>query len=119
VSDTLIQNITTESFSTEHGETITQALFRQEILSHGIVGPPGPAGADGSSAAMPWHEDVFVLGGNQTVFTLSQLPANGSVSLYVNGLRQTSDNFTVVGLVVTVTGFIPGSGDSVELAYQG
>lgn len=124
MSDVLIQQVTTESLSTSNGDTVVHEIVVTELLSQGIVGPPGPqgpvgpAGAPGSGTSVPWHEDVFTLGGNQTVFVLSTTPAANTVSMYVNGLRQTNDNFTVAGSTVTVTGFVPGGGDVLEFVYQ-
>ena len=124
MTDVLIQQVTTESLSTSNGDTVVHEIVVTELLSQGIVGPPGPqgpvgpAGAPGSGTSVPWHEDVFTLGGNQTVFVLSTTPAANTVSMYVNGLRQTNDNFVVAGSSVTVTGFTPTTGDRVTFMFQ-
>lgn len=116
MSDTLIINTTSDILLQEGTEGT--------ILSQGIVGPPGPAGPPGPpgppgvGTSSPWQETVFVLAGNQTVFTLPATPAPSTVSMFTNGLRETNSNFSVVGNVVTVTGFLPTSGDTVGFVYQ-
>ena len=122
--DTLIQHVTTESFSTSTGETVRHEIVRTEILSQGINGSPGPVGPAGATgppgtgSLVPWQENAFTLSGNQTVFVLSTTPATQTVALFVNGLRQTGDNFTVVGSTVTITGFVPGADDVVDIFFQ-
>lgn len=122
MADTLIQEITEETLSvTSTGETVVLNITHSEILEGGSIGPPGPAGPQGppgTGTAVPWQEDVFSLGGNQTVFTLSSTPAASTISLFINGLRQTNDNFSVVGTTLTVTGFTPTTGDTVDIVYQ-
>lgn len=91
---------------------------RVEILSVGVMGPPGPAGEPGASANDPWHEDVFSLSGNQTVFVLAEAPRTGTTRMFVNGLYQASSNFSVLDDTVTVTGFTPTTDDEVSFVYQ-
>ena len=122
--DTLIQHVTHETFTSGTGETVLHEIVRTEILSQGIMGPPGPVGPAGATgppgtgSSVPWQEDVFTLSGDQTVFMLSSLPATQTVALFVNGLRQTGDNFTVLGSSVIVTGFVPSTDDVVDIFYQ-
>ena len=122
--DTLIQQVTQESFSTSTGETVLHEIVTTELISQWTVGPAGPpgpigpAGPPGTGSSVPWLENVFTLSGNQTVFVLSAPPATQTVALFVNGLRQSGNNFTVVGSTVTVTGFVPTTDDEVAIFYQ-
>lgn len=95
--------------------TIADGGTQITLTSSGVQGPAGPPG---SGASLPWVEDHFVLNADQTVFPLSQTPFAGSMSLFVNGLRQSKNTFTVAGMAVAVTGFVPTSGDVVDFSYQ-
>ena len=87
-------------------------FFRDEVRPS--VGPPPPG--VGAGTPSPWQADVFTLSGPQTVFTLSGIPTGG-VALFVNGMWQTQNTFTVSGAVATITGFTPDAGDTVEFLY--
>ena len=98
--------------------SIVQPVTRLMSLAvQGPQGPPGPPGT-GTGGSAPWQEAVFVLASNQTVFVLPTTPAVGSVSFFTNGLRETNSNFVVTGTTLTVTGFVPGAGDTVHIIYQ-
>lgn len=146
--DTLIQNISYESFSTSNGDTVLIETIDTDIVSEVAIGPPGPVGPEGplgpagpqgvpgptgpqgptgpvgppgppgTGTAVPSQEAVFVLAAPQTVFTLPTTPGAGTVSLFTNGLRETNSNFSVSGNVVTITGYTPTNGDTITITFQ-
>jgi hypothetical protein len=63
-------------------------------------------------------EDIFQLAGNQTLFNLTKTPRTNSVFFYVNGLKQRFSAFSVTNSTISVTDFIPTSGDTVIFEYQ-
>lgn len=65
-----------------------------------------------------YAEDSFSLSAPQNVFTLTHNPVINSVKLYVNGMLQSSNNFTVFSQTVTVTGFSLVSGDYITISYE-
>lgn len=62
--------------------------------------------------------ESFMLGGNQTVFTLSHTPVSNSLHMYVNGLLQLSSNYSISGATITVTGFTPTTNDEIAFSYR-
>ena len=46
--DTLIQQVTQESFSTSMGDTVLHEIVTTELISQGVMGPRGPAGPPGA-----------------------------------------------------------------------
>lgn len=70
-----------------------------------------------STASIVEVEDVYELTGNTTVFNLSNNPIPSTVNLFVNGLLQKKANFSLVGTVLTVTGFIPTNLDHILIKY--
>ena len=89
MSDTLIQQVTQESFSTSTGETVLHEVVTTELISQWTIGPQGPPGPEGpvgppgTGSSVPWHEEAFTLSGDQPVFVLTTPPALNTVALFV------------------------------------
>lgn len=65
--------------------------------------------------------DYFIAGAGQTVFMLSQPPADPvDVELHVNGIMyEQADEWSIFGLILTWndSAFVLGAGDEVEIRY--
>ena len=67
----------------------------------------------------PIHEALPVLVNGQTAFTLSLIPYNNIVLLFIGGIKQEVGNYTVVGTSLTWTGSTPLiTADTVEVFYD-
>lgn len=63
-------------------------------------------------------QDYFTLSANQTVFVLSHIPVLNTVSMYVNGLLQSPNSFSLFGSTINVLTFIPTDLDTVSFTYE-
>ncbi len=89
-----------------------------QILLVGTQGPPGVAGASGSSAYGSAEELLVITSALETTFTLAVVPRAGTLRLYLNGLRESALNFSLLGQVVSFAGLARSPGDSVVFDYQ-
>jgi hypothetical protein len=62
--------------------------------------------------------DAFVATENQTNFTLSQSPSNDVAIMVVDGITQSSLDFTVSGTSVTYSGLALSAGQAVDFWYS-
>lgn len=89
-----------------------------EIIQEGIAGPPGPKG-DKGDPGFGEKTDLFNPSNGQTVFTLSEAPAEDSnVEMRVNGHKIYSFNRTGVTVTYTGTSYSLTTSDLVEFTYN-
>jgi hypothetical protein len=82
------------------------------------VGTPGVPGTGGGI----YVDEIpsGVMDGANTIFILSQMPINGTLSLHLNGIKQKSGvsyDYTISGTVITYNE-PPQAGDTLYADYQ-
>lgn len=91
---------------------------RVETAVRGLVGPSGPQGIQGlpGVGGALASEEFTAEGSGEIQYELAHEPA--SVSLFVNGLRQSEGSFGVAGQTVTLPADLDvREGDTVTLEY--
>lgn len=83
----------------------------------GLQGPQGNPGPPGNGSTAEQTEAALIHG-TQTM-TLAFLPVAGTISLYINGLRQFASSFSVVNNIITMPADLNiNAGDFVTIEYQ-
>ena len=81
-----------------------------------------PCCGGGESACIdgyqPIQELLPVIINGQTVFSISQIPFNNTVLLFLNGLKQAVGEYVVIGTTLTWSGIALTTGDVVEVFYE-
>lgn len=71
----------------------------------GPAGPPGPQGGSGSGGT--FQEDDFTVDNSISYsYTLSSTPISGTISVFLNGLRENKNNFSISGTLLTINGAV-------------
>lgn len=98
--------------------TISETVQKVVVNRSGIQGPKGDAGSINWISEQP----AGAINGINPTFVLSQTPAEGSLSLSVNGLTQTpgvSADYVIGAATITFNaGAIPQIGDTVFAGYS-
>jgi hypothetical protein len=79
---------------------------------------PGPGGSTAAVNTLVIGEiPTGLVNGTNLVYTISQTPLNGSVEVFLNGLRQTVTNdYTISGVTITMI-LAPVSPDTIITNY--
>jgi hypothetical protein len=94
------EDISSITVITEDVTVITEE--RVEVVTVEKQGPPGPTGATGAQGPrgvtnfVVNEEEYLFDSGFQYSYTLSESPVEGSVQVFLNGLRQSQTNYEVV-----------------------